>query len=150
MPIRVFTDGSSNNKTGLGGWGWHFTFAGVSQEGYGGAENTTNNRMELRAMIEGAKAALAAAPDQEIIIFSDSQYVVKGTTEWMFGWKARNWRKADGKPVLNQDIWEEVLAFIGQNLNVRLQWVKGHAGHPENEYADQLAEKGRLTVTAGK
>ena len=101
------------------------------------------------AFLNGAKKALEVAPKQNTIIFSDSQYVVRGASEWMFGWKARGWRTADKKPVKNQDIWEEVLEFMGHNLNIRLQWVKGHAGHELNEYVDRLAHRGRMEFLAG-
>lgn len=148
MPVLVYTDGSSSIHDLSGGWGYFFTHQGKTYEGHGGEGDTTNNRMELTAFLNGAKKALEIAPDQTIIVFSDSQYVVKGTTEWMFGWKARGWRTADKKPVKNQDIWEEVMEFVGLNLNVRLEWVKGHAGHQFNEHVDRLAHKGRMEYLA--
>lgn len=150
MPVLVYTDGSSSVHDGSGGWGFFFMHQGQPYEGFGGEMQTTNNRMELAAMINGVKKALEVAPGEEIIVFSDSQYVVKGTTDWMFGWKARGWVTADKKPVKNQDIWEEVLDLIGTNLNVRLQWVKGHAGHQHNEYVDRLAHRGRMEHLASQ
>lgn len=149
MPIMVYTDGSSSIRDGSGGWAYTFYYEGQYYEAFGGEGNTTNNRMELMAFLNGAKKALEVGAGQNVLIFSDSQYVVRGAMDWMFGWKARGWRTADKKPVKNQDLWEEAMELLGLNLNVRLQWVKGHAGHQMNEYVDRLAHKGRMEFLAG-
>lgn len=139
----LYTDGSSKNKTGFGGWGWHCSYDGERNQSYGGDKETTNNRMEMTAVIEGLLFLkdLPNPPDK-IIVVSDSQYVIKGITEWIVGWELRGWVNSQGKPVLNRDLWEELDA-LQKPLNIEWHWVKGHAGNQMNEYADELAGKGR-------
>jgi len=131
----VFTDGACLGNPGPGGYAALVSIAGEEQIIVGRDPSTTNNKMEMMAAIK----ALAAVPlSLPIIIHSDSQYVIKGATQWLRGWKARGWRKADGKPVLNQDLWMQLDGLIS-GRTITWQWVKGHAGHEQNERVDGLA-----------
>lgn len=137
----VTTDGACRGNPGPGGWGARLhSFEGsdlrATKELSGALPRATNNEMELTAAIE----ALRWLKNQAIpvTLVSDSQYVIKGMTEWMDGWRAKGWRKSDGKPVMNRKLWEDLIAAVGDR-EVTWQWVKGHAGHPDNERADQLA-----------
>ncbi|ELU00574.1 hypothetical protein CAPTEDRAFT_101318, partial [Capitella teleta] len=136
--VEIFTDGACKGNPGPGGWGVLLRYGNVEKELYGGEPETTNNRMELMAAIEGLKALKRPCT---IILTTDSQYVRKGITEWMAGWKRKNWKTAAGKPVKNQDLWQ-LLDEQSQRHEVDWRWIKGHAGHRENEIADQLACKG--------
>lgn len=138
-PITLYVDGACRGNPGLGGWGVYIQLQnGQEQELCGGAPNTTNNRMELTAALEGVKATDAS---QALIIWTDSNYVKQGMTEWLAGWKKKNWRKADGKPVINADIWQQ-LDQTCANRQIDWRWVKGHAGNVGNERADELANRG--------
>lgn len=136
--VEIFTDGACKGNPGPGGWGVLLRYGNVEKELFGGEPETTNNRMELMAAIEGLKALKQPS---SVILTTDSQYVRKGITEWMTGWKRKNWKTAAGKPVKNQDLWQ-LLDEQSQCHNIDWQWIKGHAGHRENEIADQLACKG--------
>jgi ribonuclease HI len=131
----IFTDGACLGNPGPGGYAAVVTIAGEEQIIVGRDRTTTNNKMEMTAAIKALEAVPQGLP---IVIHSDSQYVIKGATEWLRGWKAKGWRKADGKPVLNQDLWQQMdAAIVGRTITWK--WVKGHAGHPENERVDALA-----------
>ncbi|WP_419536147.1 ribonuclease HI [Endozoicomonas sp.] len=136
--VEIFTDGACKGNPGPGGWGVLLRYGNVEKELFGGEPETTNNRMELMAAIEGLKALKRSC---SIILTTDSQYVRKGITEWMTGWKRKNWKTAAGKPVKNQDLWQ-LLDEQSQRHDIDWRWIKGHAGHRENEIADQLACKG--------
>lgn len=134
--VELFTDGACSGNPGPGGWGAILRYGTAEKELSGGAEETTNNRMELTAAIEGL--ALLKEPCN-VTLYTDSQYVANGINKgWAKGWKANGWRKADKKPALNADLWERLLTLAGTH-QVNIVWVKGHAGHPENERCDRLA-----------
>jgi ribonuclease HI len=136
--VEAFTDGACRGNPGPGGWGVVLRSGGVVKELSGGEPATTNNRMELKGAIE----ALAALKKPcRVDLYTDSQYVRKGITEWLPAWRARGWRTADKKAVKNQDLWE-ALSVLNERHDVSWHWVKGHAGHPENERADELANLG--------
>ncbi len=136
--VEVFTDGACRGNPGPGGWGVLLRYGEHEKELYGGAKETTNNRMELTAAI---KALEALKRSSDVILTTDSQYVRKGITEWLEGWKKKNWKNSAKKPVKNADLWQQ-LDELNQKHQVDWQWVKGHSGHPENECADQLANRG--------
>src|SRR3954469_14084352 len=141
----IFTDGACLGNPGPGGYAAVVTIAENEQVITGRDRATTNNKMEMTAAIK----ALEAVPDGlSIVLHSDSQYVIKGATEWLRGWKVKGWRKADGKPVLNQDLWMQMDAvMVGRKITWK--WVKGHAGHPENERVDSLANCEAVRAAAG-
>ena len=133
--VQVHTDGACLGNPGPGGWAALLCWRGVERELAGGEPATTNNRMELMAAI----AALEALKEPcEVVLTTDSQYVRQGITEWMPGWLRRGWKTAGGEPVKNRDLWERLHAAATRHA-VDWRWVKGHAGHPENERVDQLA-----------
>ena len=136
--VRMYTDGACKGNPGPGGWGVLLRWGGHEKELWGGATLTTNNRMELQAVIEGLKALRRTAP---VEVYTDSQYVRQGITEWIVQWKRRGWMTADRRPVKNAELWRELDALAGEH-HVRWHWVRGHAGHPENERADALANRG--------
>lgn len=139
--IEIHTDGACKGNPGPGGWGALLrTAEGVEKEIFGGEPMTTNNRMELTAVIE----ALAALKRPcEIDLYLDSQYVRQGITSWMDGWKARGWRTASRKPVKNVDLWQKLDTLAnGSGHRIRWHWVRGHSGHEGNERADELANRG--------
>jgi ribonuclease HI len=136
--VEIYTDGACKGNPGPGGWGAWIHFDGHEKELFGGEVLTTNNRMELMAVIRALEALKRPC---EIKVFTDSVYVMKGITEWIIGWKARNWRTADKKPVKNDDLWR-MLDSLVQKHTVEWVWVKGHAGNIGNERADMLANKG--------
>ena len=146
MQVELYCDGACLGNPGPGGWGFLLrvkTTDGVKEkEGSGAEAGTTNNKMELMAAIEGLK--LLSRPCT-VDLYSDSQYVVKGIQSWIKGWKAKGWRKADGKPVLNIELWKELDALCLKH-RVDARWVKGHAGHPENERVDQLASDAAKSI----
>lgn len=134
-PVELYTDGACLGNPGPGGWGALLRFNGTDKELAGGTNDTTNNRMEMQAVIEGLNALTRPSI---VTVYTDSQYVQKGITEWLQGWKARGWKTAAKKPVKNVDLWLE-LDEAQEKHQVTWQWVKGHAGHPENERVDDLA-----------
>ena len=136
--VEAFTDGACKGNPGPGGWGVLLRWGEVEKELLGGEPETTNNRMELMAVIAALEALKRPACIQ---ITTDSQYVKRGVGEWMPRWKRNGWLTADRKPVKNRDLWERLDLALGQH-EVRWRWVKGHAGHVENERADQLANQG--------
>ena len=136
--IDAYTDGACSGNPGPGGWGVLLRSGDKEKELHGGEAETTNQRMEMTAAI---KALQALKKPCRIIIHSDSKYVVQGMTEWIHGWKKNNWKNASKKSVANQDLWQQ-LEQAATKHEVSWQWVKGHAGHPENERADELARKG--------
>jgi len=136
--VEAFTDGACRGNPGPGGWGVVLRAGKRVKELSGGEPMTTNNRMELKAAIEG----LAALKEPcRVALYTDSRYVRSGITEWLPAWRARGWRTADRKPVKNRDLWME-LAELAARHHVTWHWVKGHSGHPENERADELANLG--------
>jgi ribonuclease HI len=136
--VRAFTDGACKGNPGPGGWGVLLRWGETEKELSGGERHTTNNRMELMAVI----AALESLKRPICIeITTDSQYVKRGVTEWMARWKRNGWQTADKQPVKNRDLWERLDGALGSH-RVSWHWVKGHAGHPENERADLLANQG--------
>lgn len=138
--IYIYSDGACKGNPGVGGWGALLVADGHRKEISGGEANTTNNRMEMTAVI---RALESLKRPSMVEVHTDSQYVQKGISEWMPGWKRRNWRTADGKPVKNQDLWLQLDA-LSQLHRIEWKWVRGHAGHPENERADALANLGVL------
>ena len=136
--VVVFTDGACSGNPGPGGWGVILRYGELEKELKGGDRNTTNNRMELMAAI----SALEALKKPAIVdLTTDSQYVRQGITSWIHNWKRNGWRTSDKKPVKNVDLWQRLDAALKPH-QVNWHWVKGHAGHPENERADQLARDG--------
>ena len=136
--VEVYADGACKGNPGPGGWGVLLVAGGRERELHGGEPATTNNRMEMTAVIR----ALESLPQgSHVRLYTDSQYVQKGMTEWIAGWKRRGWRTADKKPVKNEDLWKR-LDELARDRRVEWHWVKGHAGHPGNERADALANKG--------
>ncbi|MCB8820356.1 ribonuclease HI [Microvirga rosea] len=133
--VTIYTDGACSGNPGPGGWGAILIFRGVEKEVSGGEPQTTNNRMELRAAIEGLNALKRACV---VDLFTDSQYVRQGITAWMHNWKRRGWRTADNKPVKNEDLWRALDEAAGRH-QVAWHWVKGHADDPTNIRVDQLA-----------
>ncbi len=136
--VRIYTDGACKGNPGPGGWGALVKAGGDNRKLFGGEPNTTNNRMELTAVI---RALESLKPPCEVEVYTDSQYVQKGISEWLHDWKRRGWRTADKKPVKNVDLWRELDRVAGAH-RITWHWVKGHAGHPENECADALANRG--------
>ncbi|HOB65318.1 ribonuclease HI [Ottowia sp.] len=138
--IEIYTDGACKGNPGPGGWGVLLRATGHEKELFGGEAMTTNNRMELTAVIEGLSAVKRPC---EIDLYLDSQYVRQGITAWIAGWKAKGWRTSTGQPVKNVDLWQKLDALVsGAGHRIHWHWVRGHAGHPENERADQLANRG--------
>ena len=138
--IDIYTDGACKGNPGPGGWGVLLKSAGAEKELFGGERQTTNNRMEMMAVIQGLKALKRPC---QVNLYLDSEYVRKGITEWIHGWKARGWRTAAKEPVKNADLWQEMDALVQTSgHDITWRWVKGHAGDPGNERADALANKG--------
>ncbi len=135
MEVEIWTDGACSGNPGPGGWGAALRFGDRERELSGGEVQTTNNRMELRAAIEALNALKRPC---EVLLHTDSRYVMDGITDWIRGWKARGWKTAAKKPVKNADLWQELDAANGRH-KVRWHWVRGHAGDVGNERADQLA-----------
>ena len=137
-PVEIWTDGACKGNPGWGGWGALLRQGRHEKKLYGGQPDTTNNRMELLAVIEALKALKRPC---EVVVHTDSQYVQKGMTQWINNWKRRDWRTADKKPVKNADLWQELDELVGRH-EVSWKWVRGHAGDAGNEAADQLANLG--------
>lgn len=140
--VEVFTDGACSGNPGPGGWSAILRFNGTEKEISGAESQTTNNRMEMTAVIRALQALNRSC---KIRIHTDSTYVMHGVTQWLQGWKAKGWKTADKKPVKNRDLWEELDALL-QNHDVEWEWVRGHSGHIENERADALARNAILTL----
>ena len=136
--VQAFTDGACRGNPGPGGWGVVLRWGSREKELWGGELATTNNRMELTAAIEALKALTKPC---SVALYTDSTYVRSGITEWVRAWRARDWRTADRKPVKNQDLWQ-ALSELAERHDVEWHWVRGHSGHPENERADGLANRG--------
>ena len=135
--VELFTDGACRGNPGPGGWGVLLRYQGQEKELCGAEADTTNNRMELMAAIQGLEALTRPCA---VVLTTDSQYVMKGITEWMQNWQRRGWKTTDKKPVKNVDLWQRLTAILAQH-QVEWQWVRGHSGHPENERADALANQ---------
>ena len=136
--VEIYADGACKGNPGPGGWGALLQLHGKQTELYGGEPATTNNRMELMAVIR----ALESLPQpSSVTLYTDSQYVQKGISEWIHAWKRRGWKTADKKPVKNEDLWRRLEA-AAQGHQIDWRWVRGHAGNPGNERADELANKG--------
>lgn len=136
--VRLYTDGACKGNPGPGGWGVLLRYGDVEKELWGGDNATTNNRMELQAVIEGL---LALTRPSRVTIVTDSQYVKNGMTQWIHNWKRNGWKTAARKPVKNADLWQRLDDLVHKH-DVHWEWVRGHSGHPENERADQLANRG--------
>jgi len=136
--VEIFTDGACRGNPGPGGWGALLRYDGGEKNLYGGEPETTNNRMELMAAIEGL---LALKQTCRVVLTTDSEYVRQGITSWLENWKKRGWKTASKKPVKNIDLWQRLEAEAERH-HMEWRWVKGHSGHRENEIADQLANKG--------
>ncbi|MDK2778941.1 MAG: ribonuclease HI [Pseudomonadota bacterium] len=136
--VHLYTDGACKGNPGPGGWGALLRYGSNEKELWGGESETTNNRMELKAAIEGLKALKRPC---SVVLTTDSQYVKQGINSWLAGWKRNGWRTASKQPVKNQDLWQ-ALDKECQRHQIEWCWVKGHAGHPGNERADQLANRG--------
>ena len=136
MSIKVYTDGACRGNPGPGGWGVYIQLNDEEKDLYGGNPETTNNQMEMQAALEALK--YLKDKNDVIELFTDSNYLRKGITEWIHKWKLNNWRTAAKKPVANRDLWIEI-SDLNEKMNVQWNWVKGHAGDPGNERADQLA-----------
>lgn len=141
--IDIYTDGACKGNPGVGGWGAWLRFGAHEKELFGGEAHTTNNRMELLAVIRALESIKRAVP---LIIHTDSQYVQKGISEWVTGWKRRGWRTADKQPVKNVDLWQRLDELAAQH-QIEWRWVRGHSGDAGNERADALANKGVDSVT---
>ena len=133
--IEIFTDGACKGNPGPGGWGAILRYNGTEKTLHGSEAHTTNNRMELTAAIKALEALKRACT---VDLYTDSQYLRQGMTEWLSGWKRKGWRNSKNEPVKNADLWQALDQLATQH-QIRWHWVKGHAGHPENEQADALA-----------
>ncbi|MDF1763122.1 MAG: ribonuclease HI [Oleibacter sp.] len=138
IQVELYTDGACKGNPGPGGWGALLRYGNQEKELFGGELDTTNNRMELMAAIEGL-AALSRPCN--VMLTTDSKYVMQGIDQWLAGWKRNGWRTASKQPVKNKDLWQR-LDTECQRHDIQWQWVKGHTGHPDNERADQLANRG--------
>lgn len=136
--VEIYTDGACKGNPGPGGWGAWLKSGGHEKELFGGEPSTTNNRMELRAVIEALNVLKRPC---KVVLHTDSQYVQKGISEWIHGWKARGWKTASREPVKNVDLWQALDAAQSRH-QIEWRWVKGHAGHAGNERADALANRG--------
>ncbi|MEM8627100.1 MAG: ribonuclease HI [Pseudomonadota bacterium] len=143
--VTVYTDGACSGNPGPGGWGAILTYGDKTRELHGGARQTTNNRMELTAAIEALNALKEPC---RVALYTDSTYVKDGLTKWIHGWKRNGWKTAAKKPVKNEELWRALDAAVERH-DVAWHWVKGHAGHPMNERADELARLGSSEAKAG-
>lgn len=138
--VTLYTDGACKGNPGIGGWGVLMQSGAHEKTLCGGEAHTTNNRMELTAVIQGLRTLKRPC---QVDIYTDSRYVMQGMTEWLANWQARNWQTAGKKPVKNKDLWQELAAETAKH-EITWHWVKGHAGHTGNEIADQLSNQGVL------
>lgn len=136
--VEIYTDGACKGNPGIGGWGAWFHYNGHEKSIFGGEENTTNNRMEMMAVIKALETLKRAS---KVKLYTDSSYVQKGMTEWLVGWKAKNWKTASKKPVKNDDLWKQLDVLASQH-QIEWLWVRGHDGNIGNERADELANAG--------
>ena len=143
MSIKVYTDGACKGNPGPGGWGVYIQSNEDEKELYGGNPETTNNQMEMQAALEALKHL--KDEDEVIELYTDSNYLRQGITEWIHNWKKNNWKTAAKKPVANRDLWIEI-SDLNEKMSVEWNWVKGHAGDPGNERADELANMGAESV----
>ncbi len=141
--VQIYTDGACKGNPGPGGWGALLRSGRRERELFGGEPDTTNNRMELTAVIRALEALKRPC---DVAVFTDSEYVKKGITEWVEAWKRRGWKTADRKPVKNEALWRRLDELAGRH-RVRWHWVRGHSGHAENERADALANRGVASLT---
>ncbi|RYD66467.1 MAG: ribonuclease HI [Sphingomonadales bacterium] len=139
--VEIATDGACKGNPGRGGWGVLLRIGDTEKELSGGEAHTTNNRMELMAAIQGLNALKRPC---RVTLSTDSRYVMDGLTKWIHGWLKNGWRTSDRKPVKNADLWQELLTAAKPH-RVEWKWVKGHAGHPDNERADKLASDAALS-----
>jgi len=140
--VTIYSDGACKGNPGPGGWGAVLVAGTHEKELFGGETPTTNNRMELMAVIEALRSLKRPCL---VKVYTDSQYVQKGISEWITGWKARGWKTADKKPVKNADLWQ-LLDEVRQPHKISWHWVRGHNGHPGNERADALANRGVASI----
>ena len=145
-PVVIYTDGACSGNPGPGGWGAILTSGAHRKELSGGEAGTTNNRMELMAAISALEALNGRCT---VALYTDSSYVKDGISKWIHGWKRNGWKTADKKPVKNADLWQRLEAARAKH-DVTWHWVKGHAGHPENERADELAREGLAPFKRGR
>ena len=143
--VYLFTDGACKGNPGAGGWGVLLRYGTHEKELFGGEAQTTNNRMELTAVLSGLKTLNRPC---DVVICTDSQYVKNGMESWIHNWKKNGWKTAGRQPVKNADLWQQLDEQVARH-RVRWQWVKGHAGHAENERADALANRGAEQVLRG-
>lgn len=136
--VEIFTDGACRGNPGPGGWGVLLRYGDKEKSLWGGEPDTTNNRMELTAAIKGLESLSRSC---DVVLVTDSDYVKKGITEWILGWKSKGWKNSSKKPVKNVDLWKQ-LDEIRDQHSIEWKWVKGHSGHRENEIADMLANRG--------
>jgi ribonuclease HI len=142
--IDIYTDGACKGNPGPGGWGVLLKSGGTEKELFGGEPLTTNNRMEMMAVIQALEALKRPC---KVNLYLDSKYVLQGITEWIVGWKARGWRTAGKEPVKNVELWQRLDAIVSQGGHeIQWRWVKGHAGDPGNERADALANRGVQSI----
>jgi len=142
VDVTIYTDGACKGNPGPGGWGALLLAGAAKKELCGGERSTTNNRMELTAVIEALNALNRAC---SVSLYTDSKYVMDGLNEWLPNWKKRGWKTADKKPVKNQDLWQALDTAVARHT-IEWHWVKGHAGHPGNERADELANAGIASI----
>ena len=140
--VSLYTDGACKGNPGKGGWGVLMRYGSHEKELFGGEAHTTNNRMELTAIIQGLAALKRPCA---VVIYTDSQYVKNGMEKWIHGWKKNGWKTASKQPVKNEDLWQQLDRLTAQH-QIQWQWVRGHAGHAENERADALANQGVASV----
>lgn len=142
--VTLYTDGACKGNPGKGGWGVLMRYGSHEKELFGGEAHTTNNRMELTAIIQGLAALNRPCA---VVIYTDSQYVKNGMEKWIHGWKKNGWKTAAKQPVKNEDLWRQLDQLAAQH-QIQWQWVRGHAGHTENERADALANQGVASVSS--
>ena len=142
--VYLYTDGACKGNPGPGGWGVLMRYGRHEKELFGGEAQTTNNRMELSAVIEGLAALTRSC---RVVICTDSQYVKNGMEKWIHGWKRNGWKTAAKQPVKNAELWQRLDELAAQH-QIEWQWVRGHTGHPENERADELANRGAAQAAA--